>query len=131
MVLTNELARWSCAEFKESEDFAVEQLTKVSDSRFINSCARLNSWKVFVQPVETWRDEYWRDVGGLTYCVSKTIYVGSQRPLNGSLCHEMAHAIQECQPNFDASCEEDDYHKCWKRDGIFKAIDECYKKSLE
>lgn len=127
-----ELPGWECANIQRLEDQALDAYTRrVSphDSRFLHGCGRLQAWRVFTMKTPSWYDDWGRHVSGLSACYNKTISVGSLPPFQGSLMHELAHAIQGCwtlkAP--DESKDEDQDHAGWHEIGVYDAIDEVVK----
>lgn len=101
-----------CAEFQEVEDRALKAFRDVvkTDARFTK--VDFTGWKVRINDVADWRDESGLLVIGQTYCGASTIDLSFARPAKTAYAHELAHAIQHCEPlqpwNF-----ADFYHSNW------------------
>lgn len=120
---------WECDAFQRAEDVTLEAFGAqvVNDERFrpAAACGAVSQFRVFLHPEEFWfSPEHGVDIGGVTYChaVPPGLVVGmSNTPQGGALAHELAHAIQGCDPRF--SDPTDPMHAGWYENGIVSAID--------
>lgn len=113
-------AQWTCAELQRTEDAVLAAFDhQVSDDRFRNACERISGWVVVVRPT-VFVDS---TVGGRAHCASGVLEVGALSPLNSTLPHELAHAVQSCQPLAPVESSDPD-HSNWQRDGIASALEE-------
>ncbi len=106
-------APWSCSEFQDAEDHALEAFQAVTDPRFAHACTRISAYSVRVTAGATFPDATGRQLDGLTYCEHGAIYVGNVPPRRGALAHELAHAVQSCDPPD---------HRGWDTNGITDAL---------
>jgi hypothetical protein len=144
--IANYLEPWyTCENFQAVEDLSIAALNKYAapfDPRFKSyaACHALDGVEVTVLPVKRWYDG--TDAGyagnnkwvvGITYCEggSPTIDLAAYTPAMGFMTHEMAHAIQRCNPlgpvptvgtdpSYDADSEPT--HLNWGRYRINSAI---------
>jgi hypothetical protein len=131
----------SCEEFQKAETEILEAFdTYVKDPRFKkgwglymsnpfskNSCSALQGWNVTFQNIDNWIE---KDVNGIdgpvavygtAWCDPKQIFVNNKPWRMGSLTHELAHAIQECNGrNFKE--KKDPGHSDWFADDIYTTI---------
>lgn len=109
-----EPAPWSCGDFQALEIRALTAFHTVThDIRFLRSCERLKKWDVMVSPGKNVTNAQGVEVGGDTSCGQRRIFVGNPLPEKGRLAHELAHAIQECQP-VDDGRDYFDQHYRWE-----------------
>lgn len=112
---------WTCPELARAERISIDAFDQeVSDPRFANACAALRGWALQVEPTSIWKspehvtlDNPNGLIAGVTYCAGGAMRVGNNPPLLSALPHEMAHAIQRCDPNG---------HAGWSDNGIYAAI---------
>lgn len=111
-------AKYRCEEYQFAEDETLREFLFTNDKR-LHTCA-VNDWRVEVQPTINFQS-YGEQVSGRTVCESKVMYVNSHLPNRSSWSHEMAHAMQNCDPlrPLDSS---DYYHSNWADGGIYAAI---------
>lgn len=115
---------WTCDSLQANEDRFMRCFERdVKDARFKSACARMTGTEMKVKADYAWRDEYGRDVIGLTKCSIRTMWVGwLPSPELTSMGHEYAHIVQDCMPpdpRIDRG--EDRAHGDWRRDGIYFA----------
>lgn len=131
---------WSCDNVEAVEAASLEayQNTAASfDNRFkiYNACEALDGVEIRVRSERHWFDKSNNEsVAGLTHCTGFAhpwIEMGNREPGDGTLTHEMAHAIQSCSakgptplvgqdPSYDA--DADPAHLNWERYGIYPGI---------
>lgn len=107
-----------CDEIQGVEDRVFEAFRSVVpyDARFGSSKARVKGWAVVVVDALVWSNAGGGNVLGQTDCDNRVIYVNNNRPATSPFGHELAHAIQNCQPtepwvlNGNA---QDYYHSNW------------------
>lgn len=132
-----EPSEWTCDEFNDAMHVAIKELTYewdggVRDYRFADVCYRIQGYQITVRPVSYWiNPDDGFETTGTTSCWNAEIELTNQAPLKGSFAHELAHAIQNCEPK-SIPCKTnqlkdggtfDMMHNCWVEDGIFSAID--------
>lgn len=135
---------WTCDNFNAIESQSLQALhanASPFDDRFElhAACDALDGVTVTVRPERAWYDDCdaghgcnneW--VAGLTDCFrgEPRIQVGNREPADGTLTHEMAHAIQRCEAKGPAPHpgEDPDYagdsdpgHLNWTRFGVYAA----------
>lgn len=111
---------WTLAAVQDVETRALRALGSLSDSRFWSGCTRLRGWQVVVIDAATWESPEHRTptnplgvISGYTHCPSESIFVGNVAPVAGVLAHELAHAIQGCEP-VDDGRNYLDSHYLWE-----------------
>lgn len=118
---------WSCDEFQLAEDVTISAFERMvdtnADPRFLNSCGALSGVEVQVRPMNTWVDpanpDAGADVAGWDFCDQGFIQVNDAPPMESSLPHELAHAIQNCNATAPVRKSDPD-HSNW---GIYKDED--------
>lgn len=117
--------RWSCDNFKHIANNAMLSfhLSPITDIRFATACDRVNGYDVFIMDTPSWWSQANNhNVAGLTYCEEHRIQIGNADPAwDGSLSHELAHAVQDCNPLVNDT--NDPQHAGWADEGISAAID--------
>jgi hypothetical protein len=118
---------WTCKAFQDTETRALAMFKAHSkDARLWQCGNKLNGYYVVEKDVQDWFDHgNGVPVVGLTNCDERTITVAWMAPEYGALTHEMAHALQGCQPlpPFDDTDFDHWAHSNWLRDGIYEAIE--------
>lgn len=109
---------WDCRSAQRVEDqtFKVFSHLGTADARFNYSMARTHGWRVVVH-----KEMYWAAdgavVSGQTDCPNRIIHVNGTTPNNSSFGHELAHAVQMCEParpwKLDGDVQ-DFYHSNWE-----------------
>lgn len=110
---------WSCPDMQDQESRAYKAFKATKDRR-LDVC---NLTRFHVQWVDA--RSWWsfdKMVSGITYCENGSIVIGNQAPGDSALVHELAHALQNCEPLPPQNAKEG-YHANWKRDRIFEAIE--------
>lgn len=92
------------------------------------NCEALVGYKVYSKKEWSWPDPYGRgfNVGGLTWCNTKTMVVGTPESGNwrkSSLVHELIHGMQKCAAEQPPDIGKDVDHADWIRHGIYAAIE--------
>lgn len=120
-VLESPQAPAFCARLQAAEDRIVSKLTQLVtvDARFADPCKAVRGWRVQVAGVESW-DGGTQAVSGQTFCPDLLMVVNNEAPLEGSLAHEIVHAVQRCAPM--PPIEEDYYHSNWGP--MYRVLDE-------
>ena len=108
-----------CDEYQFAEDVTLREFQFVTDAR-LHTCT-LKGWHVEVQPSENFKGVYGAEVSGQTLCEADTMYVNNRLPNQSSLSHELAHALQACEPKGTID-PTDRYHSGWITQGIYDAI---------
>lgn len=130
---------WSCDNVQAVESatlIAYQNNAAASDSRFKMhaACEALDAVEIHVLQARAWfSKENNESVVGLTHCNLGVpwIEIGNREPGDGTLTHEMAHAIQRCDakgpaplvgqdPTYDS--DSDPAHLNWSRYGINAGI---------
>lgn len=111
---------WTLDAAQDVETRALRALGSLSDSRFWSGCTRLRGWQVVVIDAAAWESPEHRTatnplgvISGYTHCPSESIFVGNAAPVAGVLAHELAHAIQGCEP-VDDGRNYLDSHYLWE-----------------
>lgn len=104
----------SCDRFKRQEDAIVSMMGTLGNPYL------LAGYKIWVRPEYSWIDDFGRGVGGYTLCPIKEIHIGLE---NQVFAHEIAHALQNCNPPLPIDEGLDRDHADWTRDRIFQMID--------
>lgn len=115
---------FDCAAVQRIEDAAIENFASyvTGDDRFARSCPALNGWYLYMDPDHVFVDPFGRRVHGYAWCELRTMHVGSALPgFRTALAHELAHAVQFCQPF--ASSPTDPDHAEWRERGIYRAVE--------
>ncbi len=98
---------------------ALKAFERLADPRFATSCTRLKGWTVLVVDAKNFNDRSGTLVGGDTDCGMGRIFIGNSAPEVGRLAHELAHAVQACDPIGDGKIYLD-VHLGWEP--IFAAL---------
>lgn len=116
------LAGWSCDAFRHASDKAIAGYKTVADQRFY--APSLKSWKLVTFNVAFgYLPGTTTKAAGITDCYGREIHVNNQKPLVGPMAHEMAHAIQNCDPLVMKETQDaDQYHAGWYSRGIWQAL---------
>jgi hypothetical protein len=120
--------QWTQEEFQEAEDAALRHFPEVTDDdRFKDTCRLVSGYRVVIRPERVWINLDGLKVSGETPCAIKTMYVNATIWWASSFVHEMAHAVQNCEPRkpwsvLDRTSSEF-YHQHWDEDGINRAIE--------
>lgn len=122
-------AGWTCESFIDAEDRAVRALAKSSDKRLKSTCSAVYGWALYVAKAPEWTDSLGRQVAGQTDCEHHAIQVSNEKPLDGAIAHEMAHAGQNCKPYLPVDFGADADHANWYRAGIFSLLNDWYAES--
>jgi hypothetical protein len=111
---------------QEVEDRTVEAFKAVRDDRrFQETCARVARYSLYVTEGPSFTlPEYSEQLAGVTHCQmwNPHIVVGNRNPPASALAHEIAHAVQDCDPRADADSRWP-RHEGWTERGIFAAIE--------
>jgi hypothetical protein len=136
---------WSCANLSAIEAQSLQALkanAAAYDDRFepSNACSALENVTLAIRPEKRWYDgsdagyfgnNEW--VWGLTSCrglPAPSIQIANREPAEGTLTHEMAHAIQGCHAKGplplvgqdpDYAGDSDQAHLNWTRYGVYAA----------
>lgn len=88
-----------CDEVQGVEDRIHEAFRTLGDfdPRFKSSIERTRGYKVFVSAEAIW-DTPTGPAIGQTFCDTRTIRLNNNRPASNTLGHELAHAVQGCEP---------------------------------
>ena len=126
-----EMSDQHCDELQKTEMLTLwylSQFTVNPTYRLNEMCDAVDGYHVFVRPERQW-EHRGVQVSGTTYCGPKEIYIattesGSLR--DGSLTHELAHAVQDCVPVYNEGpqpkSEPQDAHWGWEKHGISNAV---------
>jgi hypothetical protein len=108
---------WDCEYFQSVDGYVLEGFknSETLDGRLNKLDNR--GWKLFIQPADSWVDEFGRTVYGLTYCKEKVVYISIKQFGKSSITHEYVHAGQNCKPLPPIGLDEGG-HSNWERDGI-------------
>lgn len=90
-----------CERLQEAESRVLIAFRDVApfDPRFATADDRLSDWEIQIVPFSSWyQTGSGIRISGETLCPEHIMRVNKAMPLDGSLPHEMAHAIQNCQP---------------------------------
>ncbi len=105
---------WTCNNLQIQEDEMLEEYTRIDDIRFQSACSLMHGWRVHLGDGPLITDPALSGpLTGVTHCELQESTVGNSPPWESSYPHEMAHAVQNCQPNKCAYTNEDDSHWCW------------------
>lgn len=118
---TLDAPEWSCGALQAVESGIIARFPAANDGRFRAVCPLLYGWVVRMNPKRSWIDPNWGEVDGLTDCRLGETVIGNKAPDRSALPHEMAHAVQNCQPNACAHPGVDDQHWCWSENGVYLA----------
>ncbi len=105
-----------CTSLQTAEDRTLKAFVRIAltDARFGGACSALQDYTVEVLEtpsfVRAW-DRY--HISGQTSCDIRRIVVGSDLPARGALPHELAHAVQRCQPQGPIAAVDPD-HSNWE-----------------
>ena len=107
-----------CDTVQDVEDRTLEAFKRMvtyADDRFF--APDLSAWSVQIYNSRSWLTPNGTSVAGLTDCYNKLMFVGSDPPAWGSFGHEMAHAIQNCEPKppleYDPNDPQVEHHSNW------------------
>jgi len=106
---------WDCPAVQAAENSILRAFSTLSsaDGRFAEAPERLKGWQVHVVPAKAWTSEVGVRVAGETYCPTFTVCINNDRPPDGSLGHELAHAVQYCEPVMYPPNLKDPQHSNW------------------
>lgn len=116
----NELPKdWSCDDVQGREEAALWAFKATKDPR-LTTC-NLTRFHLMTVDAGSWWS-FGKMVAGLTYCDNGAIVIGNRPPFESALPHELAHALQNCEP-LPPYNDTEGFHSNWERDGIYYAIE--------
>lgn len=124
---------WECDDVDRVETEIVLAFRDMvtEDNRFFGETwTGWEGYRVRVRPTIEWMDPQLHQdetLYGETWCDSHYIEVNDAPPQAGTLAHELAHAIQNCDPKGPKD-KKDPYHSNWNSEGIYNAIDYVYSE---
>ena len=77
-------------------------------------------YRIWYHNTRKWIDAWDRSVAGFTDCPSKTIHIGTAEQV---FAHEVAHALQNCNPELPVDEGSNPEHADWIRKNIFTYIE--------
>lgn len=113
---------------QEAEDRLLLFVDEIQDDRLNSAdkaCKLLDGGIVYSLYEENWIDRWNRSVSGLTYCPQQIIEVGrGDIWQHTALVHELIHWMQRCEPTSGQRDSEDNGHRNWYADDIYKALEQ-------